>query len=86
MNDRQNCDEMPIEALNVTKECLEGLRMSDFVTVGQLVSYLEQIWGNGGSAGKLRYEFLKYLPETVRQLKAHGCWPENLKDIDEHGQ
>jgi hypothetical protein len=82
MSDRQRCAEMPIESLNVGEECLDGLRKSDFVTVGQLVSYLKQVLGNGTSAGRVRYEFLKYLPETVNELKAIGCWPEGLEFID----
>ena len=80
MDDQRRCDDMPIESLKVSAECLDGLKKSDVTTVGQLVRFLEQV--RGANPGRLNFKFLKYLPETVNELKSIGCWPDDREDIE----
>jgi hypothetical protein len=73
---------MPIESLNVSEPCLEGLRLSGITTVGEIVDFLELTWGGRAGTVSGTHKFMLHLPETVRQLKAIGCWPDDLEDIN----
>jgi hypothetical protein len=72
----QECENTPIEALNVSNECLQSLREVNFETVGDVVNILEQYLGKKGLIPYARY--LHYLDEVIDALKQMGCWPEGL--------
>lgn len=74
----EKCINMPIEDLDVSEPCLDGLRRAGFRTVGEMVEWFENSWGQGNSVEVDEY-FAKYIDETVNKLKEIGCWPESLK-------
>jgi len=76
---KSNCEDIPIKSLNVDESCLDGMRRLGFRDARDLIEFFERIPGN---PGKLSTEFITCIPEFVAQLKAVGCWPEYLEDIE----
>jgi hypothetical protein len=76
----EKCENISIEDLNVSEQCLDSLRESGFSTVGELVEFLEQTWGGRAGTVWIYPDFLKYLDETIHRLKVIGCWPEGLRE------
>ena len=82
MYNKRKCEDMRIESLQVSADALEGLKRGGVTWVSEIVDYLAQTWGGRGSPGRINYKLLENLPEIVDQLKAVGCWPDDLEDIE----
>ncbi len=72
------CASMLIEALNVSEQCLDGLRRSGFSTIGELAEFFEQTWGGRGNTVDPHPYFVLCVEQVVIKLKEIGCWPESL--------